>query len=272
MTADGTDAAAIEDRIRVRGVRAGRVDSGSDRNLPPLGPQQLQISMGHRRCGEVEDDRVRVSHRSGEAERIGTEDRTGGSLGDDGELTAGNHPHRHPTVARKGLEVGPQGTEVMGIAQSDDGDTGVVERLVDHRPRLGECGLGEAVVTVDADIGRADYVDARFCCPICPTAGQRIEVSGHAKDSVAESAVAFTSGAVGRQHFRNRRGGSCGSELGLDRRDKIIERDAVGFVRHCALLVCSESCRLRPLPVISRLPLEQSSILPRHIRCRPAAR
>lgn len=143
----------------------------------------------------------RLGDGCGETERIGTEDRAGGPLGDNGELAAGDHPHRHPTVACKCLEVGPQGTEVMGVAQSDDGDTGVVERLVDRRPRLGECGLGETVVTVDADIGRADDVDARFCCPICPTPGQRIEVSGHAKDSVAESAIALAGGTVGRQHF-----------------------------------------------------------------------
>jgi hypothetical protein len=115
---------------------------------------------------------IRVSHGCGETERIGTEDRARRPLWDDGELAAGDHPHRRPTVARKCLEVGPQGAEVMGVAQGDDGDTGVVQHLIDRRVCLGECGLGETVVTVDADIGGADDVDARFCCPICPASSQ----------------------------------------------------------------------------------------------------
>ena len=199
MPAERQQRAAFENRLGVLGRLAEAVDPHADREFFTFARGDLHIAMGNGAGGQVKNNRRGVGPWRGEGNRIGAEQWPISAMGHHAGHAV-DHAQRDQTFVGEGLDIRPQSSEMMRVANRQHRDPGMTCLLDQQWSGRCQRWLGKTVASINPDKSRRDVFNLGHRMAIDPTTFQRRDITGDAKHAMTVGAVAFGVGAVGGQH------------------------------------------------------------------------
>ncbi len=196
----------------------------------------LDIAMGQGAGGEIEHNGVAPRTRRRERNGVGAENRLAGAMGNHAGHAV-DHRQGNQTLASEGLDVGPQGGEMMGVADGQYGDPREARFLDQQFARSGQRRLRKAIACIHADKSTGDVLDLWDRAAVDPAAVERRQIPWNPEHPMAVGCIALRCSAIGGQTDSHFTAGPMPLEDLLQQRDQGLERHVHRW-RSCRIRVC----------------------------------